>query len=93
MRNEVLRGPGFQQLLRHQQHAAHALPPPSCREAALAGRNIFLTGVGGVGKSHLIRHLLRHWEEHGASVAVCALTGCAASLLGVGTLHSVLKWR
>jgi ATP-dependent DNA helicase PIF1 len=62
--------------------------------AALAavkkGRNIFLTGAGGTGKSHTI-HAIYDWAtKAGMRIAVTAMTGCAALLLGNGakTLHS-----
>ena len=55
------------------------------------GHNIFITGPGGAGKSVLIKKIQQHaQEEQGKSVAVCALTGCAAILLDCGarTVHS-----
>ena len=58
-------------------------------EAIKEGKNIFLTGPAGTGKSHLIRHIV-HWAESvGKRIAVTAMTGCAALLLGThaSTLH------
>ena len=63
--------------------------------AVKRGRNIFLTGAGGTGKSHTIRAIVS-WAAHaGIRVAVTAMTGCAALLLNsIGsrvkakTLHS-----
>jgi len=54
------------------------------------GRNLFLTGAGGTGKSHTIRAILEWARAAGLRCAVTALTGCAALLLGQGakTLHS-----
>lgn len=54
------------------------------------GKNIFLTGAGGTGKSHTIRAIVTWAQAAGLRVAVTALTGCAALLLGTGakTLHS-----
>lgn len=57
-------------------------------DAFKAGKNIFLTGPGGSGKSELIRRMV---AEEGKTIQVCALTGCAAVLLdcpGTKTLHS-----
>jgi ATP-dependent DNA helicase PIF1 len=54
------------------------------------GRNIFLTGAGGTGKSHTIRAIVRWAANAGVRYAVTAMTGCAALLLGLGakTVHS-----
>jgi ATP-dependent DNA helicase PIF1 len=54
------------------------------------GRNIFLTGAGGTGKSHTIRAITEWAHQAGLRYAVTALTGCAALLLNCGakTLHS-----
>ena len=55
-----------------------------------AGKNIFLTGPGGSGKTELIKQMVRLGKEAGKEVQVCALTGCAALLLNCGakTVHS-----
>ena len=54
------------------------------------GQNVFLTGPGGTGKSMLIKHIHRDAMNSGRRIQICALTGCAAMLLGCGarTLHS-----
>lgn len=59
-------------------------------ELVLKGKSVFLTGPGGVGKSFLVHHITRELEKKGRRVAVTALTGCAALLLGNGakTIHS-----
>ena len=65
-------------------------------DALLRGENVFMTGPGGTGKSHVIKTL---HETVGKSmtvakgrpfrIAITALTGCAALLLNDGkTLHS-----
>ena len=67
--------------------------------AALAavkkGRNIFLTGAGGTGKSHMIRAITSWAANAGIRCAITAMTGCAALLLNhegsairAKTLHS-----
>ncbi len=55
------------------------------------GKSIFLTGPGGTGKSFLLKTMMEHLSERkGKYVAVTAMTGCAALLLGrhAKTLHS-----
>ena len=59
-------------------------------QAVRSGKNLFLTGAGGTGKSHTIRAIVAWARAAGLRAAVTALTGCAALLLGQGakTLHS-----
>ena len=55
------------------------------------GKNIFLTGPGGSGKSLLIKKFVENANLQNKEVQVCAMTGCAAVLLGcIGskTIHS-----
>lgn len=55
-----------------------------------AGRNMFLTGPGGTGKTALIKKMVEFCKANGRRVQVCALTGCAAVLLNcqAKTVHS-----
>jgi len=55
-------------------------------DAVMRGESIFLTGPGGTGKSHLIGLI----AQSVPSLAITAMTGCAAVLLGHGakTFHS-----
>lgn len=64
-----------------QQHAL---------EAALKGKSFFLTGPGGTGKSYVLAKIRDQLECTGQKVAMTAMTGCAALLLGskAKTLHS-----
>ena len=56
---------------------------------ALEGKNIFLTGSGGTGKSYVIKHLLIELKSSNKHYALTAMTGCAALLLEKATtLHS-----
>jgi ATP-dependent DNA helicase PIF1 len=54
------------------------------------GKNVFITGPAGSGKSELIKIFYNHAIEQFKSIQICALTGCAAVLLGckARTLHS-----
>ena len=56
----------------------------------IAGENIFITGPGGTGKTHIIKAIVKHATENNKVYKVCALTGCAAILLmcGAVTLHA-----
>lgn len=72
-------------------------PPDPCTleqreaiDAVHAGETIFLTGPGGTGKSFLLNVLYKEFTKSGKKMAVTAMTGCAALLLGphAKTLHS-----
>lgn len=54
------------------------------------GKNIFITGGGGVGKSFLIKEIVKDAISRGKKVALTAMTGRASILLGTGaqTFHS-----
>ena len=52
------------------------------------GKNVFVTGGAGVGKSFLLRSLIAQYEIEGRKVAKLASTGMAAALITGQTLHS-----
>ena len=56
----------------------------------LEGKNIFITGPGGCGKTALIKQIQCHAKANIIDLQVCALTGCAAVLLEckARTIHS-----
>lgn len=55
-----------------------------------SGKNIFITGPGGSGKSALIRYIVEDAKLRNKNVQVCALTGTAAVILQckAKTVHS-----
>mgnify|MGYP002395670458 CR=1 FL=1 len=54
----------------------------------MSGRNVFLTGPAGSGKTHVLNRYIREMRSRGARVAVTASTGIAATHLGGMTVHS-----
>ncbi len=58
-------------------------------EVAKVGRNLFLTGPGGTGKSYVLKGILQTLKSRFKKYALTAMTGCAALLLceRASTLH------
>jgi ATP-dependent DNA helicase PIF1 len=59
-------------------------------EFILNGKNAFITGFAGSGKSYLIEYLRKTLKQQKKRVALTAMTGCAALLINGKTLHSEL---
>ena len=59
--------------------------------AVKTGRNVFITGPAGTGKSYLIQQIKEWAYRTNKTIALTALTGCAAVLIGGRTLHSTLS--
>lgn len=59
-------------------------------ELLRSGKNLFITGGGGVGKTTLTRTIIAEYEADAKRVAKLASTGMAATLIGGQTLHSFL---
>jgi ATP-dependent DNA helicase PIF1 len=59
-------------------------------DAVIAGKNIFLTGPAGTGKSYVINEIKKWASSNQKKFAITALTGCAAVLINGKTLHSTL---
>lgn len=57
----------------------------------LKGRNVFITGQGGTGKSYLIGEIKKAFTNAGKNLAITATTGCAALLLGNGA-KTIYSW-
>lgn len=52
------------------------------------GKNVFLTGAAGSGKTYVLNRYIAWLREHGIDPAVTASTGIAATHLGGMTIHS-----
>jgi len=52
------------------------------------GRNVYLTGAAGSGKTHVINEYIQYLRERGIGVGVTASTGIAATHIGGVTIHS-----
>lgn len=52
------------------------------------GRNVFLTGAPGTGKTYVINKYVRYLRDHGVFPVIVAPTGIAASHIGGMTIHS-----
>lgn len=52
------------------------------------GKNVFITGPAGSGKTHVINAYIKYLKDHAVDVAVTASTGIAATHIGGQTVHS-----
>lgn len=52
------------------------------------GKNVFLTGAAGSGKTYLLNQYIHYLKENNVSIAVTASTGIAATHLQGTTIHS-----
>jgi len=52
------------------------------------GRNVFLTGAAGSGKTYVLRKYIEYLKELGANAGITASTGIAATHMGGVTIHS-----
>ena len=59
----------------------------------IQGKNVFLTGNAGTGKSFVLDQVIDYFDKHDANYAVAAPTGIAAINIGGTTLHSLLRIR
>lgn len=60
-------------------------------DAVKSGRNIFLTGKAGTGKSTITKEAVRSLKAAGKNVIVVAPTGVAANNIGGATIHSTFS--
>lgn len=59
----------------------------SALELLRSGKNIFITGGAGTGKSYLLKKFIEECEAHDKSILVTAPTGIAAKNINGATLH------
>lgn len=52
------------------------------------GRNVYLTGAAGAGKTYLLNQYIDYLDEHNVPVGITASTGIAATHMGGITIHS-----
>lgn len=52
------------------------------------GKNTFLTGGAGTGKTHVLKEYINYLRDNGVFPSILAPTGIAASLLKGKTIHS-----
>ncbi|MEN9649744.1 MAG: hypothetical protein RL094_711 [Candidatus Parcubacteria bacterium] len=57
-------------------------------EILKSGRNVFVTGPAGSGKTHLINTYIEFLKAHNIDVGITASTGIAATHMGGVTIHS-----
>lgn len=53
-----------------------------------AGRNAYLTGAPGSGKTHVLNEYISYLKDRGVGVGITASTGIAATHIGGMTIHS-----
>lgn len=53
-----------------------------------SGRNVFLTGSAGAGKTYVLNQYITYLKEHKIPVAITASTGIAATHMNGQTIHS-----
>lgn len=52
------------------------------------GKNVFLTGAAGSGKTHVLNRYIEYLRDEGINVAITASTGIAATHMNGQTIHS-----
>jgi len=52
------------------------------------GKNVFLTGAAGTGKTYVLNQYIAFLKEHAIEVAITASTGIAATHIGGQTIHA-----
>ena len=58
-------------------------------DAVKEGKNVFISGSAGVGKSFLVKEIVNYFEEEGKRFSKTSSTGMASVAIGGQTIHSV----
>lgn len=56
-------------------------------------KNVYLTGLGGTGKSYILEKIIERAEAQDKNIIACAPTGIAALNIGGSTIHRILGIR
>lgn len=71
----------------NQSDISLTLDQKKAYESLMSGKNIFLTGGAGTGKSFVLHHYIETMEKQHKNVLVCAPTGIAAINIQGVTIH------
>lgn len=66
----------------------HSMTQKEALEILKTGKNVFVTGPAGSGKTHLINSYIKYLREHEIDIGITASTGIAATHMGGMTIHS-----
>jgi ATP-dependent DNA helicase PIF1 len=58
--------------------------------AILEGKNVFLTGPPGTGKSYTLKEIIHKLKDANKKIAITSSTGCSAILINGQTVHSFM---
>ena len=67
---------------------SHPMKQKQAQQILRQGKNVFLTGEPGAGKTHTINTYVQWLRAHRVEPAICASTGIAATHIGGTTIHS-----
>jgi len=76
-----------QEILKPNPHKMLTKSQKEALDIILKGKSVFITGVGGCGKTFLIRHFVKNYKDH-HKIAVTSTTGTSALHINGSTLHS-----
>lgn len=62
-----------------------------CYNYAKNGKNLLITGSGGVGKSTVLKSIIKYLKRKNKNIGITSSTGISATLINGTTIHSFLK--